>query len=113
MALSKVSRQIHNDGWGLPMPDELTQPVQKSGAVAQARSRGAGAVEHREPKVGERRLRWIPNVPARADGTASLAGQEDRQIVVIVAVAVAEGATVGNHARELNNLMQLLGGWIK
>ncbi len=58
----------------------------------------AEAVEHRQPEVVERRLGLVADVAAGLDRAAALAGQQDRQVVVGVAVAVGDGAAVGDHA---------------
>ena len=59
---------------------------------------GAHAVEHREVEVVQRRF-WVSNLRCRPVLIVPppLAGEEDRQVVVVVAVAVADAAAVDDH----------------
>src|SRR5579883_3422890 len=72
------------------------EPRQSSGAVAVSIDCNAHAVEHREVQVVERLL-IVFQVPAGLDRAAAPAGQEDGQVVVVVAVAVADPAAVNDH----------------
>ncbi len=46
-------------------------------------------VEHREPEIVQRRVFRVADVPARLDRPGTAAHHENRQIIVVVAVAVA------------------------
>ena len=67
------------------------------GAIAELRGRDSGPLEHREVQIIQGRLLGIDEVPAALDRAAALAGEEDRQVVVVVAVAVADPAAVDDH----------------
>jgi len=67
------------------------------GAVGQLFGRRTGPVEHGQVQVRQRRFLGISNMPPRLDGPAALGQQQDRQVVVVVAVAVADAAAVDDH----------------
>ena len=81
----------------LTRPFSDVQFSQSPGAVAQRVDGGNGVVEQGEIEVVERRLGFEFEVPVGLDGAAAVAGEEDGQIVVIVAVAVADAAAVDEH----------------
>src|SRR5581483_7937644 len=76
----------------------LRQPFQQAGAVAQLVGADAHAVEQGQPEVVQRRLALVLDVPAGLQAATALAGDEDRQVVVRVPVAVADRAAVRHHA---------------
>ena len=69
---------------------------QPTRAIAQAIRRNTHSVKHGEIEVIER-LRFDLEMPARLDGATSLASHDDRQVVMIVTVAVADSAAVDDH----------------
>src|SRR5882724_9487515 len=67
-------------------------------AVADALGGDAHAIEQGEVEIGHRRFFVELEMAARAERAAALAGKEDGKVVVIVAVAVADGAAINDHA---------------
>ena len=60
-----------------------------AGAVAELLGRDAELVEHRQQQVRHRRVRRVPDVTPAFQRARCAAGQDDRQRIVIVLVAVA------------------------
>src|SRR5690348_2299679 len=74
------------------------QPLETPGRVTDAVDVDLHAVEHRHPEVIERRVLRIADVAARRERPAAAAREEDRQVVVVMGVAVGVAAAVGDHA---------------
>ncbi len=75
----------------------LRQPFQLSRAVAQLFRRHAHAIEHAEIEVGERRFFLNADVLAGLERPAAFTGEQNRQLVVVVGVAVADAASQDDH----------------
>ena len=60
-------------------------------------ARSRDAVEHGKKQVVQWRFAWEDEVAAGNDSASAAAGQEDRQVSVVVAVAVADPAAVNDH----------------
>src|SRR6266704_2733591 len=67
-------------------------------AVADALGRNTHAFEHREIQVRHRRLAIVTNMAAGPQPAAATPREQDRQVVMVVAIAVADGAAVHDHA---------------
>ena len=85
------------------MPEKPNQTLaiqsrKASRAVAEVRHLGVHAVEYGNPEVVQRRFFAVFDVPARLDRAAAAAGEQNRQVVVIVGVAVGVAAAVDDHA---------------
>ena len=81
----------------------LTQPASPTGLnsvsilpvlSANESSRTPTAVEQRQVQVGQRRRLGVPDVPAAAHSAGRAAGDDDRQVHVIVDVGIAHAAAV-------------------
>src|SRR6185312_15872793 len=71
------------------LPTEYLDVFQLPGAVADALSFDTHAVEHGEVEIGHRRFLVELDVPSRCEGPAAATREQDWQVVVVVAVAVA------------------------
>src|SRR5581483_9588566 len=74
------------------------QVLQAAGAVAEAVDADAHALEHGQVQVGDGRIARIADMTVRAERSASLACEENGEVVVVVAVAVEVARAVENHA---------------
>src|SRR5437879_1811574 len=75
----------------------LQQHIQAAGGIAKGFGADAHAVQHGHEEVVHRRVVRILNVAAGLDGARALACEEDRQVIVVVAVAVAQARAVDDH----------------
>src|SRR5947207_379573 len=75
-------------------PRRFSNVLQLAGAVANALGRHAHAVEHGEVEIGHRRFSLQLDVATRSQRAATATGQQDGQVVVVVAVAVPDGAVM-------------------
>ena len=73
------------------------EPREAADALTDEVSRCTDAVEHREVQVVQGRLLCIDEVPSRGDRPTTSTGEEDRQVLVVVAVSVTETAAVDDH----------------
>ena len=73
------------------------QLIEFSGAVAEAFFFDADALEQREEEVRHWNLSFVLDVSAGVEQTTASAGQDHRQILVAVAVGVAQRAAVDDH----------------
>src|SRR5262245_53741123 len=76
----------------------LPQPFQHAGAVADVGGPRAEPLQHRQPEVVERGLGLAADVAAGLDRPPAAADQQHRQVVVVVAVRVGDGAAERDHA---------------
>ena len=74
------------------------QSGQASCAVAKAVFMDAELIQHGEVKVGHRGFKVVAKVTAGLKGAAGSAGEEDGEVFVVVAVAVADSGAVEDHA---------------
>src|SRR3984893_10135748 len=64
------------------------QPARPARAVPERPQPHAHPVEQRQVEVAQRRLLRITDVPTGLQGAAALANQQDRQVIMVVPVAV-------------------------
>src|SRR5207249_4807268 len=75
-----------------------------TGVTAQVRSAAvpsrssADAIEHGKKKIVHRRFALITDVPAGLNRPAAFAGEQDGQVVMVMAVAVTDPAAIDDHA---------------
>src|SRR5690242_915638 len=88
-------RPIRNRPAGYnPAPLKRRKARNLSRAVAQLFGMDAGLVQHGQQQVGHRSLTGITDVTATLDLARCTAGQEQRQIVVRVRIAIRNAAAV-------------------
>jgi hypothetical protein len=75
----------------------LREKWRPSAAVAEKRYLDADSVEYGEKQVIQRRFPWKDEVAARDNAPSAVAGPEDRQVCMVVAVAVTDPTAVDNH----------------
>src|SRR5262245_7190952 len=94
---------------GVLLPaNSASQAAQPAGAVAEGINADAGSIQHRQVEIHQRRLTAEAQVLARVEGTAALAGEQDWQLVVVVAVAVTVARAVDDHAAVQKRAVPLL-----
>src|SRR5205823_6572173 len=93
----RPARLLRSRNTGALTPSALNT-LQLPRAVSNALRRDAHAVKHREVKIGHRRFLVELDVASGRKRAAALTGQQDRQVVVVVPVAVPDGAAINNHA---------------
>ena len=79
----------------------LTVPspqAQRPRAVAQSVEVDLHAVEHRDPEVIQRGFLGVDDVAALLERAAGSASEDQREVVVVVGIAVGVAAAVGQHA---------------
>ena len=74
------------------------QSRQAARAVAKAVFMDAELIQHGKVEVGHRGFEVVAKVTAGLEGAAGFAGEEDGEVFVVVAVAVADSGAVKNHA---------------
>jgi len=72
--------------------------LELSRAIADALGRDADTLEHRKEEVGHWRFLAEFHVTTGVQDSAAFAGKQDGQIIMIVCVAIANGAAINDHA---------------
>ena len=67
-------------------------------AVAKAVFADAELIQHGEVEVGHRGFEVVAEVASGLKGAAGFAGEEDGEVFVVVAVAIADSGAVEDHA---------------
>ena len=75
----------------------VSDVLEHAGAVADAFGLDARAVEHRDVEIRHRRGIFQEYVAAGLEGAAAGAREDHGKLVVIVSVAIADGAAVDDH----------------
>jgi hypothetical protein len=71
--------------------------IQFTRGVADAFGFDAHAIEQRQVKIGEWSFAFGFEVSARLQGAIAVAGEDDRQVFVVMAVAIANACTIDDH----------------
>lgn len=74
------------------------QVLENAGAIAKARGGDAHSIHHGEIEVVERGVLGIADVSPGLEGGSPCPGKEDGKVIVVVAVAIANAASVEDHA---------------
>lgn len=69
-----------------------------AGGIAHFLCSDTGTIQHREIEVGKRGFFWEDDVASGSDGAAATTGQNDGQVVVIVAIRISNPAAEDDHA---------------
>ena len=93
------------------MRTRLEQHVQLAGGVADGLRRNPDAIQHREEEVGHRGAVFVLDVPPCLHGAAALARDQDREVVVVVAIRIGDTATVDEHRVVEEGAVRLLNGF--
>ena len=92
-------RPSHNFGELLRSVYSLPSSIQPqlTRAVAERVLMYAHAIEHRQIEIGQGRILGELQMAAGFQAAAAFSRQQNRQLVVVVAIAVADGRAVQNH----------------